>query len=56
MGHSDDVMAQLATYGSKAAPGFMKPEGIVVYHVAAKQQFKITFEHDGVPKSTLVAA
>jgi hypothetical protein len=32
--------------GSFAAPGFMNPEGIVVYHTAAGQGFKVTFEHD----------
>jgi hypothetical protein len=37
--------------GSKAAPGFMNPEGIVVYHTAARQLFKVTVEHDEAPKS-----
>lgn len=32
--------------GSKAAPGFMNPEGIMVYHHAAKQYFKKTLEKD----------
>lgn len=33
--------------GSKAAPGFMNPEGIVVYHVAGNVAFKKTLGNDG---------
>lgn len=34
--------------GSKAVPGFMKPEGIVVYHTHARDSFKYTFDkNDG---------
>jgi hypothetical protein len=36
--------------GSKAAPGFMKPEGIVVFHVAGNVGFKKTIEKDEEPK------
>jgi len=36
--------------GSKAAPGFMKPEGIVVFHVAGNVGFKKTIEKDHEPK------
>lgn len=32
--------------GSVAAPGFDKPEGIVVYHTAANVSFKVTLEND----------
>jgi len=32
--------------GSQAAPGFMKAEGLVVYHVAAAQYFKTTLDKD----------
>lgn len=42
---------ELARYGSKAAPGFMKPEGVVVFHVAANTGFKVTLENDEAPKS-----
>lgn len=42
---------RLRTLGSVAAPGFMKPEGIVVYHTAANSYFKVTLEKDEVPKS-----
>jgi hypothetical protein len=41
----------LRSHGSFAAPGFMQPEGIVVYHTAAKQCFKVTLENDASPKS-----
>lgn len=37
--------------GSMASRGFMKPEGIVIYHVAAGIGFKKTIEKDELPKS-----
>lgn len=36
----------LRDVGSRAAPGFMRPEGIVVFHVAANFGFKVTLEKD----------
>ncbi len=36
--------------GSHAAPGFMKPEGIVVYHTHGNVMFKVTLENDDKPK------
>ena len=36
--------------GSIAAPGFMKPEGIIIYHTAANQYFKKTIDGDDVWK------
>ena len=42
---------RLRTMGSFAAPGFMKPEGVVCFHVAAGIGFKKTLEKDEVPKS-----
>lgn len=36
----------LAEEGSTAVPGFMKPEGIMIYHTAANQYFKKTIEKD----------
>ena len=39
-------MAVLREKGSFAAPGFMDPEGIIVYHSAANQMFKTTFDFD----------
>lgn len=43
----DTILAQLAAEGSHAAPGFMKPEGIVVWHEAARVLFKKTLDGDG---------
>ncbi len=40
----DDVMVQLKAEGSRAAPGFKDPEGVVVYY--ERQLFKKTFEYD----------
>lgn len=36
----------LAASGSRAAPGFMDPEGIVVFHHAANRLFKATIKGD----------
>lgn len=41
----------LRELGSEAAPGFMNPEGVVVFHTAANVGFKKTIEKDDVPKS-----
>lgn len=43
-------LERLRREGSVAAPGFMKPEGIVVFHTAASQMFKVTLEGDEKPK------
>jgi hypothetical protein len=40
------VMSALAEHGSKAAPGFMRPEGIIIYHHAANLYFKKTLDKD----------
>lgn len=42
-----EIMQQLLDHGSYAAPGFMKPEGIILYYTGAKDRgiFKETFEH-----------
>jgi hypothetical protein len=42
----NDMLTRLETYGSIAAPGFMKPEGVVVFHVASQALFKKTLEKD----------
>ncbi|HKP75319.1 MAG TPA: RNA ligase family protein [Longimicrobiaceae bacterium] len=36
--------------GSQAVPGFMRPEGIVIWHEAARVLFKKTLEKDEEPK------
>lgn len=48
----DTQLERLKTLGSVAAPGFMQPEGLVVYHVASRTLFKKTLDkndgHKGV--------
>ncbi len=44
------VMIELWERGSMAAPGFMKPEGIVIYHAQANVLFKKTYEKDDAGK------
>lgn len=39
-------LAMLSTMGSFAAPGFDKPEGVVVYHTAGNLYFKATLDKD----------
>jgi hypothetical protein len=45
------AVGKLTVYGSIAAPGYSKPEGVVVYHTAADTLFKLTLDNDGMPKS-----
>ena len=47
------VLEHLSYYGSIAAPGFMKPEGVVIFHTAGNLYFKKTIEGDESPKSLL---
>jgi len=44
------TLSMLEYGGSCAAPGFMKPEGIVIYHTAGGYYFKKTVEKDEKPK------
>jgi len=46
-----ELVQQLSAHGSFAYPGFMKPEGIVAYHLAGGVGFKKTIEKDHEPKS-----
>ncbi len=48
----EDALTDLAKNGSMASPGFMKPEGVVIYHTAANIFFKKTLEKDAAPKSS----
>lgn len=43
----------LTKTGSLAAPGFMDPEGIIVFHIAGNFGFKKTIKGDESPKSTM---
>ena len=40
------TMERLRTFGSVASPGFMEPEGIILYHLAGNVGFKKTLEGD----------
>lgn len=48
----EDWINTLRTEGSQAAPGFMKPEGVVIWHDAARVYFKKTIEGDEKPKGS----
>lgn len=45
------LIENLRVGGSWAVPGYMNPEGIVIYHVAAGVGFKKTLVKDETPKS-----
>lgn len=47
----EECLNNLRKFGSIASPGFMRPEGVVVFHVAGNYGFKKTIEKDEVPKS-----
>jgi len=46
----NDTLRRLEIHGSKASPGFMNPEGIVVWHESARIYFKKTIKGDESPK------
>ena len=46
-----EAVTRLRMDGSRAAPDFAKPEGIIVYHTAQQSLFKMTLERDAEPKS-----
>jgi hypothetical protein len=46
-----EILSQLAKDGSFAAPGFMHPEGVVIFHIASGYMFKKTILKDDQPKS-----
>ena len=48
---ADDMIEWLRNNGSAAAPGFMKPEGVIIWHSASRTLFKKTIEGDEAPKS-----
>jgi hypothetical protein len=44
------ILLKLREGGSVAAPGFSKPEGIVLFHVPSENLYKVTLEKDSEPK------
>ena len=47
----ENALNNLKQFGSVASAGFMKPEGIVIFHTAGNFGFKKTIEKDEIPKS-----
>lgn len=47
----DECIERLRQTGSVAAPGFMRPEGVVVFHTAGNIGFKRSIDKDEVPKA-----
>jgi len=45
------LVDMLRDHGSYASPGFMKPEGVVVFHTASQTPYKTFLENDDIPKS-----
>lgn len=50
--HIQETLDKLRDLGSKAAPGFMRPEGIIIFHKASGTLFKKTIENDEKPKGS----
>lgn len=46
----EQAMERLRAEGSVISPGFMRPEGVVIYHMASQSMFKRTLERDEEPK------
>lgn len=51
----EHALSRLRTEGSAAAPGFMKPEGVVAFHTHSRSLFKVTLERDEEHKSQRAA-
>lgn len=49
----DELLKVMKEQGSRAAPKFMKPEGVVIYHPQGNILFKKTIEKDEMPKSLI---
>lgn len=47
---AEGALKLLSDHGSWASPGFMRPEGVVVFHIAGNVGFKKTLEKDHEPK------
>lgn len=49
------ALTLLGAGGSVASPGFMKPEGIIVFHSASRQVFKVTLDSNDSGKWEVAA-
>ena len=45
-----ELVEELREHGSFASPGFMKPEGVVVFHTASQTPYKTFLENDDIHK------
>lgn len=52
---AEEALGILRKEGSRAARGFMKPEGVVLFHSASEALFKVTLENDESPKGKVEA-
>lgn len=50
------VLSELRENGSRAAPGFMKPEGVVIFHTQGNVGFKKTLDKDDEYKGKTIAS
>lgn len=48
----DYALLQLSLNGSQAVPGFMEPEGVVIFHTASRHLYKYTIRGDEKPKGS----
>lgn len=48
----EHILKALEETGSVASPGFMNPEGLIIYHEAARKMFKKTIIGDEKPKGS----
>lgn len=48
----NEILDKLKLEGSVAAPGFMNPEGIVIFHVASNWMFKKTLDKNDAAKGS----
>lgn len=46
----EQCLEDLAKNGSRAAPGNMRPEGVVIFHAPSRRLYKKTLEKDDEPK------
>lgn len=51
-----ECLGDLMRDGSYARFSFPNPEGVVVFHTAANEMFKVTLENDEAPKSAVTLA
>lgn len=48
--HAKVLVEELREHGSWASPGFMKPEGVVVFHTASQTSYKTYLVNDAIHK------